>query len=113
MEGLSIERTNRLVVAAWNGEITIDVTPGLKAELERVLEKGGFDCLVLDLSAVDFIDSSGIGFLVSLASRIDNDAKSFYLYRPGPQVEKTLELVRLRKYFKMLNTEDELAPLKL
>lgn len=113
MEELSIERKGSMVVAALLGEVTIDATPAIKRRLLDELEDGDYDGLVVDLSGTGFIDSSGIGFLVSLASRIENDDKSFYLYRPSAQVEKTLELVQLRTYFRILKTEDELAPLML
>lgn len=110
---MRIEKKNRALVAALAGEITLEVTQDVRERINVAVEEGGFDCLVLDMEHVDFIDSSGIGLLVSLSSRIENDEKSFYLYRPGQQVARTLELVQLRKYFKVLSTEDELAPLLL
>jgi len=91
--------------------MTLDVTGELKVAFDAILADA--ECLILDLSGVSFIDSSGIGFLVSLASRVENEAKSFYLYRPGAQVVRTLELVQLKKYFKIIGTEEELAPLML
>lgn len=113
MENLRIEKKNRALVAMLEGEMTLDVTSSIRERLSAAMQKGGFDCLVLDLEQVGFIDSSGIGLLVSLSSQIEGDEKSFYLYRPGQQVARTLELVQLKKYFKVLQTEDELAPLTL
>lgn len=113
MENLRIERTGGVILAAYEGEMTLEVTRGLRQAVGEVLADGDVDCLIFDLTGVSFMDSSGIGFLVSLASRIENESRSFYLYRPDPQVLRTLELVQLKKYFKIITTQEELAPLML
>jgi len=112
MEDLRIERKRSVVLAAYAGEMTLEVTRRLRRALEQAMGEDD-DCLIFDLSGVSFVDSSGIGFLVSLSTRVENEGKSFYLYRPDAQVVRTLELVQLKKYFKILGTEEELAPLML
>ncbi|BBD08907.1 STAS domain-containing protein [Desulfovibrio ferrophilus] len=113
MENLRIKRTRNAALADYTGEMTLEVTRELRETIDAVMTDDDVQCLIFDLSGVSFIDSSGIGFLVSLASRVENEAKSFYLYRPDAQVVRTLELVQLKKYFKILGTEEELAPLML
>lgn len=113
MENLRIEHAKNAVLAGCRGEMTMEVTRELRAAIDAIVADTSADCLALDLSGVSFIDSSGIGFLVSLASRVENETKSFYLYRPGTQVVRTLELVQLKKYFRRLGTEEEFAPLML
>lgn len=113
MENLQIEKRNKAVLVTCSGEITLDVTPRLRECIEAELGGGGYSFLVLDLSEVRFIDSSGIGFLVALSTRIEEQDKSFYLLRPGAQVLKTLELVQLKRYFKILRSDEELAALTI
>lgn len=113
MEGLRIEDKGGTLLVAWSGEMTLDTTAGLRSGIDAAMGGKDFRCLVMDLSDVGFMDSSGIGLLVSLSSRVESGERSFYLYRPSTQVARTLDLVRLRKYFKILSTEDELAPLML
>ncbi|MDY7000553.1 MAG: STAS domain-containing protein [Thermodesulfobacteriota bacterium] len=111
MEGLLIEKKDSFVAVVYSGEITLDVTPGMKAEISAATEDVNYKNLIMDLSNVSFIDSSGIGFLVSLNSRVRNAGKTFYLFKPSPQVTKTLDLVQMIKYFKIVNSDEELAAL--
>ena len=111
MEGLLIEKRNGLILVVYSGEITLDVTSGIKAEINEAMQSTDYKNLVMDLSNVSFIDSSGIGFLVSLNSRIRNAGKTFYLFKPSPQVVKTLELVQMIKYFKAIDSDEELEAL--
>ena len=57
------------------------------------------------------MDSSGIGFLVSINTRMRSSGRSFYLYRLSPAVEKTLGLVQLLNFFEILKDESALAAL--
>jgi anti-sigma B factor antagonist len=107
MEGLSIEQKDDAVVAAYSGELTLDVTQEVKNKLQEALESCDCKKLVLNLSEVSFIDSSGIGFLVSLSSRLQSSGLEFALMKPSAQVGKTLELVQLKSYFRILDSEDE------
>lgn len=111
MEGLSIESKDGAVAAAFDGELTLEVTQDLKAEILKALEESGKGRLVLDLSKVSFIDSSGIGFLVSMASRLKSSGIDFHLYRPSIQVSKTLELVQLKNHFNTVESEQDLDEL--
>ena len=113
MENLGIEHRGGAILVEYSGEMTLDTTPDLRKEIEAATADGGFETLILDLSGVGFMDSSGIGFLVSLSSRVENEAKSFYLCRPSAQVSRTLDLVQLKKYFRVLSSEEERAPLML
>lgn len=110
---MQVEQKGGAVLVKCSGEMTLDTLPDLRGAIEEATAGGGFQSLVLDLSEVSFMDSSGIGFLVVLSSKVENEAKSFYLYRPSKQVARTLDLVQLKKYFKVFNSEDELAPLML
>lgn len=95
----------------YSGEITMEITQDFKHEMEKVLEDGKSSILVLDLSEVSFMDSSGIGFLVACNTRLQASGKSLVLFSPSSQVRKTLELVQLMEFFKVVETEQELDTL--
>ena len=65
--------------------------------------------VVIDLSDVTFMDSSGIGFLVSANTRMRSAGRAFYLYRLSKPVEKTLGLVQLLQFFKVIADETALT----
>jgi anti-sigma B factor antagonist len=62
-------RNNILVVRVEEKRIDASKAPAFKDEMARCIEAGQTQ-LVLDLSQVDFIDSSGLGALVSCLKRL-------------------------------------------
>lgn len=91
------------------GEITLEITGDLKRSLDAELDGNSVGTVVIDLSEVTFMDSSGIGFLVSVNTRMRSAGRSFYLYRLSKPVEKTLGLVQLLQFFQILADETALA----
>ncbi|WAL59548.1 STAS domain-containing protein [Thermocoleostomius sinensis A174] len=68
--------------------------------------------IILDLSQIDFIDSSGIGALVKLAKKVQNNGGTFQTVT-NPRVTQTVKLVRLEQFLSLQPTvEDALAKLK-
>lgn len=99
------------LVARYAGEITMEVTQDFKREVEKALEGSDAKALVLDLSQVSFMDSSGIGFLVACNTRLQTSGRVLALLAPSSQVRKTLALVQLMEFFKVAESEDELTRL--
>ena len=109
MENLSWDKKGNALLGKYVGEITMEVTSGFKQEVERSL--GDAPTLVLDLSEVSFMDSSGIGFLVACNTRMQSAGKALVLYQPSTQVRKTLGLVQLMSYFQVADSDAELDSL--
>ena len=56
---------------------------------------------VLDLSKIDFLDSSGLGALVQLAKQCTDSNRSFLLVG-NTRVSQTVKLVRLEKFLHLV-----------
>ena len=56
---------------------------------------------VLDLSKIDFLDSSGLGALVQLAKQC-TDAKRSFLLVGNTRVNQTIKLVRLEQFLHLV-----------
>jgi len=56
---------------------------------------------VLDLSKIDFLDSSGLGALVQLAKQC-TDAKRSFLLVGNTRVTQTVKLVRLEEFLHLV-----------
>ena len=56
---------------------------------------------VLDLSKIDFLDSSGLGALVQLAKQC-TDAKRLFLLVGNTRVTQTIKLVRLEEFLHLV-----------
>lgn len=72
----------------------------------------GSSQVVLDLSKIDFLDSSGLGALVQLAKQAKGQEGSLQIVT-NPRVTQTVKLVRLEKFLPLHNSLDEaIAALK-
>lgn len=63
--------------------------------------------VILDLSTIDFIDSSGLGALVQVAKKAQAAAGTLQIVT-NPRVTQTVKLVRLEKFL-ALQTSVEVA----
>jgi anti-sigma B factor antagonist len=76
------------------GELDLATVTVLDQTLSELIEVG-FTCLVLDLSRLTFIDSSGIRLVVRYGQRLESDDRQFSLI-PGPsQVQRVLKIAGL------------------
>ena len=78
----------------------------LKAELTQLFASGTKD-LLIDLKEVRFIDSSGLGVLVSGFKNASARQGSLKLSGLQTQVKSMFELTRLHRVFDILQTVDE------
>ena len=85
-------------VVAPVGELDLASVPRLRQEVLHLLGAGGRD-VVLDLGAVDFIDSVGLGGVVAVAKRVRGAGGRFRVARPDPRVWDVFALVGLDRIF--------------
>lgn len=100
---MNINRIDRDAVTILGLDIDrldIAVAPGFKAALLDLIESGRRN-LVVDLSTVSFIDSSGLGALVSALKTIKagGGAGDVRLAGVQPPVVSLLEIIRLNRVF--------------
>lgn len=62
--------------------------------------------IILDLSQIDFIDSSGLGALVRIAKQVTT-VKGDLQIVSNARVTQTVKMVRLEKFLKLKNSLDE------
>lgn len=78
----------------------------LKAEMNRYFSAGSKN-LIIDLKDVRFIDSSGLGVLVSGFKNASTRQGSLKLAGLQTQVRSMFELTRLHRVFDIFQTTDE------
>ncbi|MDF3307041.1 STAS domain-containing protein [Rhodococcus sp. T2V] len=84
------------------GRLNMVAAPRLR-ELVRDLVDGGTTRVVVDLSATDFIDSSGLGALISGLKAARQAGGDLRIAQPTEQVETVLALTNLNR---VLRTHD-------
>ena len=81
------------------------MAPRFKHQLIDYVNKGNRS-IVLDMNAVSFIDSSGLGALVSSLKVIGKDG-DLVLCGTGGTVNSMFKLTRMDKVFRMFGTAEE------
>ena len=88
------------------GEVDIAGVPALKSFVEEQIQGGVVD-LVYDLSLVDAIVSTGLGFLVWSRKRLREQSGRLRLVTSRPQVQRVLKLTGLGRLFESYLTLEE------
>ena len=86
------------LLAKARGEIDLVRSPQLRVELMRMLDKG-VGKLVLDLSDVPFMDSSGVATLVEALQVQRKKGNKLVLCGMQPKVRSIFEIARLDMVF--------------
>jgi anti-sigma B factor antagonist len=64
--------------------------------------RDGIERLTIDLDAVSFLDSSGVGALLSVYKKLPPDQPSVNLVKVQPPVQTVIELLRLHRIFTII-----------
>jgi anti-sigma B factor antagonist len=82
-----------LYVVEVYGELDLSCVATLDAEIRRI-EASDVEQIIIDLSGLDFIDSTGIGVLLEAEARSRQNSRRVSFLRGQGSVERVLELVQ-------------------
>jgi anti-sigma B factor antagonist len=104
---VEVRKEGATAVIAVSGELDLASGPQLEAEFERV---NGADTqlLVVDLSGLDFMDSTGLSILVRTHQRLTGEGCQVGLVRGSPQVQRLLDLTGVAKRLQLVDEPEEL-----
>ena len=102
------EQGRSVVVSPEGPRLDAEVAPAFRDALLKVIENGHGN-LIVDLHGVDFIDSSGLGALVSAFKRLKGAANEgdIRLANVQPPVNSVLEIIRLNRVFSKYSSVDD------
>jgi anti-anti-sigma factor len=95
-------------IFSCRGDMKVSVLPQISPQLSKYIQTCPEKDLVLDLSAVDFIDSSTIRMFINLHKRLELAGKRLCLLSPSPAVAKVLDDVKLSSVFAVYACEPDL-----
>jgi anti-anti-sigma factor len=84
------------------GELDISTATRLEDDLRRV-EAGGPSVLVLDLSRLDFMDSTGLRLLIGADARARKEGRRLVLIRGNEMIQRVLRVTRLDERLEILS----------
>jgi anti-sigma B factor antagonist len=90
-----------------SGKITLgEGTMAIRNTVREVLKNGGKK-IVLNLSEVNYIDSSGIGELVSTFTTVTNQGGQLKLLNLTKKIQELLQITKLLTVFSVYQTEQD------
>jgi anti-anti-sigma factor len=99
MEKPTHTETEQALVIRLCGEIVMDVTPELKADIAQLLDSSRKPEVVCDMGQVTFMDSSGVGLLIGIRRQCQEEGRSFRVADPSPPIRKLFAMLRLTDFF--------------
>jgi len=100
------EKGSVVVIVVKEERLDAHNSSELKAQMLNLFEEGKTN-LVVDLETVRFVDSSGLGSLVSGFKNASARNGNLKLCSLQPQVKSMFELTRLHRVFEIFTTKDE------
>jgi anti-anti-sigma factor len=100
---IDVEDDGTLLVLTLRGELDLGSVDRVR---ETVLERGeGRRALVMDLRALEFMDSSGLSLMLELQTRSDGPFVAFT--EPPPRVGRVLDITGARSSFNWVTTPQD------
>lgn len=94
--GLSTRAENRSVIVAVEGELDIATADDLREHIQAAIDDHG-PWLILDLSALEFMDSSGLNAIINAYRTVRDAEGALALAALNERVTKVVRLVGLHR----------------
>jgi anti-sigma B factor antagonist len=102
---ITTREVSHVTVVDINGRITLGEETGQVRDTVRNLIAAGKKKIVLNLAHVDFIDSSGVGELVSSYTAVRNAGGDLKLFSLSKKVQDVLHVTKLYTIFDIKDDE--------
>jgi len=99
-------KDNALVISLVGDLIGENNGPGLLETISSAINEGVLKCII-DISQLRYINSSGIGVLITILTKFRNKGGEVYLLKPSESVQKLLVITKLNAIFQIVQTEAE------
>lgn len=103
---LSTREVQGRSVVEVTGEVDVYTAPSLDEELSRLIEEGRVN-LVVDLSKVEFLDSTGLGVLVKALKRTREHGGSLAVVATADRITKVFRITGLDAVMSMHASVDD------
>jgi anti-sigma B factor antagonist len=102
----SLDRTDEVVLVTVNGQLVVANRQEFKQAILDAMEQG-VRLVIIDFSGSPYIDSSGLGALVSLSRRLRDAGGDLRLVGLNDDLRSLFELTRLDQLFPVFATKGD------
>jgi len=104
---LEMEHQQDTLLVRLGGELDLGTADKLRLALDKELMNKGSKYLILNLSRVTFIDSSGLGVILGRYKRLSRSGGKVFLVGAQPPVKRILELSGLLQIMEDCRDENQ------
>lgn len=101
---MKIEMTDKNMYVYLEGEIDHHSAKGIRAEIDRKIEEEKPSVVILDFSAVTFMDSSGIGLVMGRYKIMKENNGQVTIANAPKSIKKVMQLSGVNKIAQIINT---------
>ena len=95
-----LDSQNNFWDIALEGELDVSTADKLKEHLHKLAEKEIVD-MKINLTNLDYIDSTGLGVMIGVLKKLKIEDKEIYILNPKSNVRKIFTITGLDKIFKV------------
>ncbi len=103
---ISSRAKGEVVILDISGEIDLYNAPEIKDIVNKLIDQKKYN-VIINLKEVTYIDSSGIGALISSLSNLKKYQGGLKIINVFASVKKVFELTKLTSFFEIYDSEDE------
>ncbi|SHE80921.1 anti-sigma B factor antagonist [Marinitoga hydrogenitolerans DSM 16785] len=93
------KQRNKIYTISLIGEFTLYDIHDFNSELSDVLPKKDISTIIIDFSNLMAIDSTGIGQLIALQKKLNENGKNLILINMDEKIQKLFALLKLQEVF--------------
>ncbi|MGQ9629204.1 MAG: STAS domain-containing protein [bacterium] len=105
---MDIKDKYRFAVIKLNRELTISESPELKEKVRECIERG-YNKVLLDFTDVDFVDSDGVGAVISARKALRGRSGDLRIFGLTASVEEVFKITQLDRVIGVFDSEAEAA----
>ena len=100
---LKVLETDQETIVSLSGELDLSSAPSLRELLAGAFEDDGPRRIVLDLSDLIYLDSTGLSIFVSAHKRATATGMEFCLANPNPSIGQLFKITALDHFFTIVD----------
>ncbi len=104
---LKTKKVNNVIVAYLSGRLDVHLSADVEKEINKIINNEPTCHLLLNLSDVEYMSSSGLRIFVSTMRILKESKRKLCLCNMNSAVKKIFEVVELMDMFDIYETEEE------
>lgn len=106
-ECVTVKKEKGRMIASIYGDIDHHSAREMRLRIDSEFAEGGADTLILDLSGVKFMDSSGLGLILGRFSKATAAGASFGVVNPSESVKRVLDIAGAERLISIKTEENK------